>query len=306
MQLHIAPDAFDAIAKKLDALANLDLFFIAGLPRSGTTWMQRLANSHPEICCRGESHFIDILYALLRKNLQSYNDKVKLQGGALAHLKKYGGHVDSLEYDRADINLLLSQAILVMLGKWIEPGQVKAVGEKTPDNVLWLGQLSDIFPKARFIHVIRDGRDSAVSGWYFGLSEVEDGKMVTDSFEQYVDRYLKQWIAAISLSRSVGRRIGDRYLEVSYESLVNSPDDALARVFSFLGVDAGETTVRQCLDEGSFSRLSGGRQRGQEDQASFFRKGVIGDWRARFDDDAKARAWRVAGEGLQSLGYSRD
>jgi hypothetical protein len=43
---------------------------------------------------------------------------------------------------------------------------VKFIGKNTPDNVLYLPILGRLLPKARFIHVIRDGRDSAVSGWF--------------------------------------------------------------------------------------------------------------------------------------------
>jgi hypothetical protein len=43
--------------QELLRLAGCQLFFAGGAPRSGTTWLQLLLDSHPEVCCRGEGLF---------------------------------------------------------------------------------------------------------------------------------------------------------------------------------------------------------------------------------------------------------
>ncbi len=49
------------------------IFFIAGVLKSGTTWLQLLLDAHPEIACRGEAHFIDSLYPKLATAFERYN-----------------------------------------------------------------------------------------------------------------------------------------------------------------------------------------------------------------------------------------
>ena len=61
--------------------------------------------------------------------------------------------------------------------------------------------------------------------------------------------------------------------------------------------------VEHCVEEGSFSRLSGGRRQGQEDRDSHFRKGLVGDWSNHFDDAARAAFEAAAGALLEQLGY---
>jgi hypothetical protein len=51
---------------------------------------------------------------------------------------------------------------------------IKFIGKNTPDNVHYLLILGRLLPQARLIHVIRDGRDSAVSGWFHNLPVSEE------------------------------------------------------------------------------------------------------------------------------------
>ena len=44
--------------------------------------------------------------------------------------------------------------------------EISAVGDKSPENALWLPTLNRLYPDARFIHIIRDGRDACISGWF--------------------------------------------------------------------------------------------------------------------------------------------
>ena len=81
---------------------------------------------------------------------------------------------------------------------------------------------------------------------------------------------------------------GDRYTEVRYEDLLERPNEEVGRLLGFLGVDTDETLVEHCVSSASFEKLSKGRERGQEDPASFYRKGVAGDWKYLFDERDRA------------------
>jgi hypothetical protein len=94
-------------------------------------------------------------------------------------------------------------------------------GTKTPNALLRLAELAAVYPDAQFIHVIRDGRDSASS-------------------QARIDRSLVQgallWRAGIRNGRRVGPLLGpERYLEVRLEELLSSPEEQMRRMCAFLG-----------------------------------------------------------------------
>jgi len=100
-----------------------------------------------------------------------------------------------------------------------------------------------------------------------------------------------------------GAQHPDRYTEVFYEDLHTAPEATTAKLLQFLGVDDSEASVEACLRAGSFDRLSGGRQRGDEQADAFYRKGTVGDWRNHFDDQCVNVFMQQAGATLTALGY---
>src|SRR5690606_20470679 len=120
----------------------------------------------------------------------------------------------------------------------------------------------------------------------------------------YVEYLLKaHWLPYIQQARAFGQLHPDRYFELRYEDLHADGPDLTARMLAFLGVDASEENVEACCSAGSFNKLAGGRERGREDKGSFFRKGIVGDWREHFDAPALEVFTRL-GEGMMNeLGY---
>ena len=76
-------------------------------------------------------------------------------------------------------------------------------------------------------------------------------------------------------------------------------------VFDLLGARADEEVIHHCVQKNSFEQTSG-RPRGSEESASFFRKGVAGDWRAQFTPQDRKVYEQVAGQTLLEMGYSLD
>ena len=94
--------------------------------------------------------------------------------------------------------------------------------EKTPMYVHHMCLLADAFPAAKFIHVIRDGRDCAASfhrRWRFNPV-----------------RTAYRWKRAVQSGRLQGARLASRYREIHYEQLTTSPDTVLSEICEFLGV----------------------------------------------------------------------
>ncbi len=94
-----------------------------------------------------------------------------------------------------------------------------------------------------------------------------------------------------------------RCLFVRYEDLTAAPEANLVRILDFLGLDRNPATVAECCAKSSFAKLAAGRAPGHEDPASFFRKGVAGDWRNHFSAEADAAFIREAGPWLSHFGY---
>ena len=77
-------------------------------------------------------------------------------------------------------------------------------------------------------------------------------------------------------------------------------------MLEFLGVGTDEECVTRCLEGGSFEKLARGRRCGEEDRASFFRKGVVGDWKNHLDESALACFMQHGGTLLRELGYEQE
>ncbi len=270
------------------------LFFIVGCQKSGTTWLQKLLDGHPAIRCDGEARLGTLLLPMLNQLVQQYNAQ-----------QKTGPHG---QFDSDDLKHLFRAAVARLYRKWVgDDPAIQAIGEKTPEHALCLPTLDQAFPGMKVIHIIRDGRDVVVSGWFHNLRKA--GPQFQQKFptlDHYIQYTLQShWLAYIQHARAFGQAHPDRYLEVRYESLHHDGRATVGRVLAFLGVEADDEAVRQCLDAGSFERLSGGRDRGDEDRASFFRKGVVGDWQNHLSPAHLATVERIAGPLLQELGYVR-
>lgn len=111
--------------------------------------------------------------------------------------------------------------------------------EKTPNHVLYLRRLASAFPDARFIHVIRDGRDVAVS-------QRQTGMLSTYSEDPLVQLIWggKLWQLLAEAGRRRGRRLGERYLEVRYEDVVADLEGTLAKLGDFAEVRFDPAEVR--------------------------------------------------------------
>jgi hypothetical protein len=104
--------------------------------------------------------------------------------------------------------------------------------EKTPDHTLYLHQIKKFIPDALIVHIVRDGRDAALSLANFGrIAPFVCGpasKLL--SFGLY-------WKWMVRSARAAGQRIGRDYYELHYEQLVQNPRDTLARLGKVIGFD---------------------------------------------------------------------
>src|SRR3954462_9045030 len=127
--------------------------FVVGVPRSGTTWIQRMLAMHPEAWGLLETYMFS-----RGRGLGGLLDSApRLEEGDLALPPPGLGRV----FDRAE----LVGELRAIATRWLTHGSdgARFVIEKSPWHLWDLDVIAEILPEARFVHVMRDGRDVAVS-----------------------------------------------------------------------------------------------------------------------------------------------
>jgi len=221
--------------------------FIVGAPRSGTTLLQYMLRSHSALSLpTGESHFFIPLY----RNASQYGDLSQADNVRRVLQAMEGQSAEFLYTDlhglKFDVDTLTQEFtaegrrtmrdIITGLFEKNAAGEGKPRwGDKTPYYVLHLTKLLDWWPDAQIIHIIRDGRDVALS--MFARRH---------DFRAYNTYHVaKQWQQYVESGHEMGQLLpASQYLELRYEDMIGDQKSALQRICSFLG----ETYSDELLD----------------------------------------------------------
>ena len=289
---------YRAILNELGQLLAKQLFFIGGGIGAGTTWLQVLLDQHPQVSCQGEGHFVTFLVGALQHAIEDYNRYLSTKN-AIIYREVEGYPL----FETVEFNALHATAMLLMMKRQIRGKPVLAVGEKTPDNVRTFDGLRIEFPGAKFIHMLRDPRDCAVSGWYLG-QRTDPAKMKErfGGMPGYFRHYIDIWAGEAAAGFEFGARHPDQYIEVRYADLLERSEAAFQPVLRFLGVDASRETAKACMAGAAFQKLSRGRASGTEDRSSHFRRGMVGDWANHFDAETNDYFFTRAGALMKRVG----
>ena len=266
-------------AADLQRLAQCQLFFIGGAPRSGTTWLQRLLDSHPEICCGGEGLFMKHLAEPLDALMVQRRGALEAKNSAV--FREAGGYPLPAQ---GDADFLTGTAILVALAQQCAGQECRAVGEKTPENVFFFPRLKALFPHARFIAMARDPRDVLSSAWHF-FHKAAPGEDPAAAKRAFIRLALPALQQGANATLALTRQYPADCMVVTYERLRAAPAMEAARLFRFLGVSDSDEIVSASVERTSFAAMTAGRAAGSVRAGSFFRKGVVGDWRTTFTPD---------------------
>lgn len=283
-----------------------DLVFVVGAPRSGTTWVQHLLGAHPDVVTPQE---LDLFHAYLsgwddlwRSQLVESPDEWRR--------RRYKGLPAALTQDEFDDLLRDSARRVYAAVAALKPG-ARIVLDKVPNNGLHARLILRLFPEARFVHVIRDGRDVVASMirasrgwgrfWAPRNAEVAAG----------------QWLRLVNACREIAG-LTPAYHEVRYEELAEGDTAALlGELFAAIRVEADEELRGRIVAESALSRAGesgyggivwGGevRQRVAEPREpdGFAGEGGVGAWRRDLSRREVATVERVAGSVLAELGYA--
>ena len=287
------------LTSRLSDIGNKTLFFVCGSMKSGNTWLQILLDAHPAVSCGGEAHFTDKLIPILQDAVNQYGRYIEWKNA-----QKIGGLDGYPRFGEPELIHLIRTSILLLFNAQVGDKAVAAIGEKTPDSIMAMPLLDLVVPEARFIHLVRDGRDCAASGWFHN-------KRVTPDWLEKNYATLEEYAAATAIEWAHEQRLAceftvarpNRSLTLRYEDLIGDTKGTLAKALDFLGIGHDAATLNTCQSQADFASLSGGRPTGDEDRGSFFRKGVAGDWRNHLSAEANAAFIREAGSWLAHFGY---
>jgi Sulfotransferase domain len=310
-----------------------EVFFLVGEMRSGTSWLRRTVSAHPEVACGHEASFFGRDYD--HEEIPVYTDPVSSLTRALSiskelrtwHELPWNQWTDGYEEDLRNLTRL---SIDYFLAKEAARTGKRIVGDKSPQHTAHLDEIHEVYPDAKVIHIIRDGRDVAVSAmhhWWRLAKDRPDGvfeltleELATrDAYQGDRERFVASGRSIFTeerlsqLAHRWSHRVGKahwdgaalyakKYLEIRYEDLLQDPRETLQRVFRLLGARTDDRALDRCLRAGSFERASS-RKPGEEDPGSFFRKGVAGDWRSVFTGRDREVYDKIAGERLLEMGY---
>jgi hypothetical protein len=129
-------------------------FFVSGAAKSGTTWLQRLLDAHPQVVCSGEGHFVESLALPMMRIKKPYNEALAQAADVV-----YAGKPYHLKLDDHDLVPHIRSLIITLMQKRPKPG-ARAIGDKTTTYYYFLDHLKILFPDARFLHIVRDPRSA--------------------------------------------------------------------------------------------------------------------------------------------------
>jgi hypothetical protein len=263
-------------------IARRQLFFVGGAPRSGTTWLQMLLDSHPQVSCGGEG--------LFGKNLAEPLDQLVSDRRTALEAKNRGVFRQTGGYrlpEQDDADTLLGTAILLALQRQSAGKPCLAIGEKTPENVFLFPRLKRLFPDAKLIALARDPRDVLTSAWHFFVETKTEGNPAAAK-AAYVRAALPSLNQGARTMLALAEQDPAACRIVTYERLNAAPEPTAVELFRFLKVSAEAAITADCVARTSFAALSGGRQAGVAQDGAFFRKGVVGDWRSTLPPEVNA------------------
>ena len=277
----------------MSARRGAQVFFVMGAPKSGTTWVQAIYNAHPQVSCLGEGHFVEFLAQPMSELLETYRKKL-----ALVDERVYLGSAPYRPFSSAESLTWIRQMIGRMMQRAGANPDALWWGDKTPAYCRQIGALNQLFPLARFIHVVRDPRDVTVSALHHAKRA---GVLVNTSDsgplrQELVNNSIERWRHSIGAVSEWRERLGERLMEVQYRKLIDDPAEGIGRLFRHLeGIDVTEALIAQAAARTSFEAMSGGRKQGQVNDQSFFRAGTYG----RYTDELTEHEIQLIEERLE-------
>ena len=289
-----------------------EIHFVISAPRSGSTWLTQALNCHPEIFAT-EQRLFGNFCEMWPNNNGKLAPRITFDAYARAVSVHYF-HSELAQSRNEFIDSFVKEYCQFLLRFASQSSGKNIIVDKiTPypgTTRLVIHQISQFFPAAKIIRLIRDGRDVATSGTFDWLLKDGMGTLRHSYFvEQKSDVELQRFFDDETLAkwarnwRETIKDLSNFDLEVRYEDLLVSMERVLAGIFNQLGVDDQDQTCRSCADAVTFEKLTG-RKNGQMEPTAKQRSGVCGEWKKYFTARDAMQFHAIAGSELVSTGYA--
>lgn len=257
--------------------------------------LRLMLNCHSRLCVPFESVFITQLY----KRLPEFGD-LSREDNLTRLLAEISSHHFVIKG-----NLLPDPHLVMKLQPTTYPEVIDAMfsvlairdvkprwGDKTPSYVSEMDVLWKLFPNAKFIHLVRDGRDVALS-----LKRVSWGG-------NHLPRNAEDWRRKTELAHKMGAMIPGNFLEARYEDLVRDTEAVLRRICAFLG----ETFEPQMLRhyEGAKDCMPPQSLQWHASSISQVDEQKVYEWKSKMPPTDRVIFEGIAGEALDLFGYERE
>jgi hypothetical protein len=242
------------------------MIFNVGARRSGTYWLQRITCAHAAVAeVPSETYVFSHGIAPLMERFHHDDPEYEEVGQVFARRDR----VIAAVRDLCD----------TVFGEFVRDGQTHAA-ERTPWHVYHLPLIAEVYPNARFVHIIRDGRDAvrSIVAQPWGPDNVKDAA--------------EEWRSSVAAGLDAAPVLGERLLEVRYEDVLADPRTAIPQIYAHHDLEGGVDDALEAA--GAKANI------GPQDN----RVGA-GKWREGWGRRELRDFERVAGDLLRELGYAQ-
>jgi hypothetical protein len=294
-------------------------FFIFGHARSGTTLLARLVRLHPEVHCNWQAHFFTrppLLRGMVANPevIQSLNNR--------SNRWNNGEEIASL---------MLRVAADFLMEREAQHEGKSVAGDKSPNSLLdgqAVRELHTIYPDARLIFIVRDGRDVLVSHRFQNFIDAsdqlsEDDLAIRDAFVKDSQPFFarqrsiftarsiplaaRNWVANVEQTHQLGVELyGERYYSLRYEDLLEKPFAEMVKVWAFMSQATPAELEKPVVAEMNRNPDSDWQRKIANDLIAQFEKGKQGSWRDLFTSQDVAVFKEIASQTLIDWGYEKD
>lgn len=289
---------------------NPPAVFVVGSPRSGTTLLRMMLDSHSQLAIPPETGFIPHALRWMpgtnTNRPSAFCEKlINFPSNAPAWLDYGISRSELFSGLQALAPFRLDEAIRCFYKLYAARFGKTRWGDKTPHYGLYAPAIQQILPEACFVHIIRDGRDVALSLRNLWFAPGTD-----------MSRLARLWCRDVRLTRKRSARCR-RYIEIRYESLVREPEREIRRVCEFIELDYDPAMMR--YHERAPERLGEHTARIRKDGRTLATVAVrleqqklaahppdtsrISRWKTEMDAHERTEYEAVAGPLLAALGY---
>jgi hypothetical protein len=282
---------------------------IVGAPRSGTTLLRFMLDAHPAMAIPPETGFLPLVKVLrssdgrLRERFFEAVTSFPPDATAWKDFGIAGQRFQALLQEISPFSV--AAGCRAFYRAYAERFGKSRWGDKTPTYCLHLTSIEELLPEAHFIHLIRDGRDVALSLRAMWFSPGDDMEVLA-----------RHWAACVTAARRQGPRCA-HYLEVRFDDLIHDPRAVLAGICQFLDLPFVPAMLdyhrrtRERLEEhrdrirpdGTMVVSHGGRLQQQALTMEPPQESRVAAWRQRMTPAEQARFEAAAGPLLRELGY---